>query len=249
MTASATFRRVNRGRNHWYVDGDGVKIPSVTAILSAGLPKPALTTWAANSAAAYAVDHWDELQGMTPSARMARIKGSPWAERDAAALRGTQIHAIAEQLAGGGEVAYPESHAGHVEAAVRFLDDWQVAPVLQEFSVAHLRYRYAGTGDLIADLADGNRWLLDYKTSKGVYGEVGFQLAAYRYAESYLDADLALQPMVEVDRCGVVHLRADGYDLRPVHADESVFMQFRYIAQTALAAEAARDYVGEAVSA
>ena len=246
---TATFRRVNRGRNHWYVDVDGIKIPSVTSILSSGLPKPALTTWAANTAAAYAVDHWDELQDMTPSARIAKIKGSPWAERDAAALRGTQIHSIAEQLAAGAEVAYPEAQAGHVESAVRFLDDWQVTPVLQEFSVAHLRYRYAGTGDLIADLADGNRWLLDYKTSKGVYGETGFQLAAYRYAEFYLDDDGQAQPMIDVDRVGVVHLRADGYDLRPVQADEAVFLQFRYIAQTALAAEAARDYVGEALTA
>ena len=242
---TAPFTRVNRGRNHWYVDADGNKIPGVTTILSKGLPKPALTTWAANTAAAYAVDHWDTLAEETPSKRIALIKGAPWGERDAAALRGTLIHKIAERLGAGEAVEYPDTQAGHVEAATRFLDDWDVQPVLQEFPVAHLRYRYAGTADLIADLGDGNRWLLDYKTSKGVYGDTAFQLAAYRYAQIYLDQSGEPQPMIQVDRCGVVHVRADGYDLYPMTADESVHLQFRYIAQTAAAAEAARDYVGE----
>jgi len=241
------FVRRNHGRGHSYYL-DGVKLDGVTTIISKGLPKPALVRWAANTAAALAVDEWDTLAELPPSERLKAISSAPDAVRDTAAVRGTRVHALADQLARGEEVPVPDELAGHVEACVKFLDDWRPVTLLTETPVYHDRYLYAGTLDLTADMA-GKRWLLDFKTSRGgAYGDTAFQLAAYRYATHYLDADGTVRPMPPVDECGVIWLRADGYELYPFHADPGVFRQFLYIQQCARAADECRDYKGDALS-
>jgi len=230
---------------HWYVDGRGDKIPGVTGLLDQGKPKPALVGWGIKSVAEYALNNWDDLAAMPVADRLTTLKRSPYAERDAAANRGTEVHALGERLIHGEDVEVPEPLAGHVEAYVRFLDEWQPQPVIIERTVYHLTYGYAGTLDMVVTLPDGRRALLDIKTSKAVYGDTAFQLAAYRYASHYLDDDGAAQPMPEVDWCGVVHVRADGYDVYELRADEDVLRQFRYIAAVARAAEASKGYVSD----
>lgn len=242
-----TFTRRNHGRGHSYYL-DGVKLDGVTTIISNGLPKPALVRWAANTAAAKAVDEWDTLAELPPSERLKAISAAPDAARDTAAVRGTRVHALADQLARGEEVTVPDELAGHVEACVKFLDDWQPVTLLTETPVYHDRYRYAGTLDLLAEI-NGRRWLLDFKTSRGgAYGDTAFQLAAYRYATHYLSSDGQTVPMEPVDECGVIWLRADGYELYPFHADAGVFRQFLYVQQCARAASECRDYKGDALT-
>ena len=233
---------------HWYVDASGARIPGVTSILGEGLPKPALINWAANVTAETAVNRWQELGELPVAERLKILKGCRYEERDLAARRGTEVHALAEQLVNGLAVNVPEELAGHVDSYMRFLDDWDPQPVLTEAVVYSRPFGYAGTLDLIATMGDGERWLLDVKTTRsGVYGDVAFQLAAYRYADRYLDEDGQPQDMPEVDATGVIWVRSDGYDLVPVHTDEQVLTQFRHIAVVARAQAAARDYVGEAL--
>ena len=107
------FRRRNHGSGHSYYLGDR-KLDGVTTILSKGLPKH-LTKWAAEAAAGYVVDNWDDLVTVTPSARFKLISKAPNAARDAAAVRGTKVHALADKLTHGQEVAVPDDLAGHVE--------------------------------------------------------------------------------------------------------------------------------------
>lgn len=242
------FRRKNHGGGHSYYLGER-KLDGVTTVLSKGLPKPALVQWAANTAAALAVDEWDTLAELPPSERLKRISKAPNAARDAAAVKGTRVHALADKLANGHEVAVPEDIAGHVDACVKFLDDWEVRPILTECPVYHDTYLYAGTFDLIA-WVDGKVWLLDWKTNKsGPFGEVAFQLAAYRHATHCLRPDGDVAPLPAIDECGVVWIRSDGYDLYPYHADQGVFRQFLYIQQSARAATECRDYRGDALIA
>ena len=240
-------KRINRGRGHSYVL-DGVKVPGVTTLINGGFPRRALVDWAARTVAGHAVDHWAELAELPPSERLRRLERAHIDERDAAAVRGTRVHRLAEPLARGEEVDVPDELAGHVEACVRFLDQWDVEVIFSERPVFSRRYRYGGSPDLVARLADGQTWLLDWKTNqRGPYGDHAFQLAAYRFAEFWLDENNVERPMPPIDAAGVVWLRADGYDLYPVEADEHVFRQFLYIAQVSAAAEECRDYIGDAL--
>ena len=228
-----SIQRVNRGSGHSYTI-DGERADGVTTILSEGYPKPALINWAANATAGYAVDHWDELAAVTTSERLRTLERARFADRDGAAVRGTTIHDLAYKLQAGKEIDVPEPLLGHVDAYLRFTDEWQPQELIVETVIAHRTLRYCGTLDLVAGLNDGQVWLLDYKTSgKGVYVDTALQLAAYRNAEIFVDHLGAEQPMPKVDACGVVWLRADGYDLVPLDAGPAAWLAFMAARQVA----------------
>jgi hypothetical protein len=227
-------RRINtRGGHSYKLDGD--KVDGVTTILGNGIPKPALMPWAIREVSTFAAHNLDVLAAINePEARIDLLRGSPYRDRDKAARRGTEVHRLGEGLANDQEVEVPEELVGHVDSYLKFLADWQVRPVLVEAVVGHRAHRWMGTLDLVADLADGRRWLLDLKTTRsGIYGETALQLAAYRHAEFYLDDQNREQPMLPVDAVGAIWCRADGYDLVPVDAGDDVYRMFRYAQQVA----------------
>jgi hypothetical protein len=253
MADPPAARRLNHGRGHSY-ELDGRRVPGVTSILNNGIPKPALVDWASRTTAGYAVDHWDELAKLTPSKRLRDLEEARWQSSRAAMARGTDVHKLAMQLAAGAEVDVPEPLAGHVDAYLEFVNAWQPAEKLVEVPVFNRAVRYAGTLDLVADLCDGATWLLDWKTGgTGVFPEVSLQMAAYRYAEFWLDAKGKEQPMPEIDFVGVVWLRADGFDFYPVEAGPAAFRTFQYAAQVAGFVEAAKEsrelFIGESMPA
>lgn len=244
MTYTAPIRRVETAKGHHYKDANGQRVPGVTTILSDGVPKPALINWAANATADAAVDRWDELAGLAPSARLKKLQGARYEDRDKAAKKGTEVHALAEKLINGEEVQVPDELAGHVESYVHLIDSWQFEPVMTEFTVVHYGVGYCGTADLIADVPGHGRLLMDIKTSRsGIFGETAWQLSAYRFAEKYVSPDGELD-MIEVDGCAGIHVRADGADLIPLTAGPMQFRDFQYIAQVAKAAKNSRDLVG-----
>jgi len=226
---------------------DGRPVDRVTTIVGDGIPKPALVNWAAEKTANYAVNHWDELLADDPTERLEKLKGARFEDLRRAAARGTDIHKLAMRLAAGEEVDVSEALTGHVDAYLRFVEEWQPRELLVETPVFNRTLQYAGTPDLIAELADGWTWLLDWKTAaSGIWPENAVQLAAYRHAEFYLDHAGNEQPLPEIDFCGCVWLRADGYDLHKVDAGERTFRVFRYAQQIVLFAREPRErFIGE----
>jgi len=215
-----------RGRGSYLLNGR--KVPSVTTILSDGWPKPALAYWAAKEAAAAAVNRWDELAALPVSERIETIKRAPWERRDAAALRGTEIHELGERLVAGEPVEIPDAFLGPVNAYARFLDRFDVQPILVERPVANVSHEWAGTFDLRARLYDGTDWLLDLKTGSGVYETHAIQLAAYAHAEIYVDNGGEVRAWDPPQRCGVVHLTSDSAELIPVDARARAYAVFRH---------------------
>jgi hypothetical protein len=254
-----TIRRRNHGKSHSYVDTDtGHKVRGVTTILGDGIPKKALIEWAAATTAEYAVDNWDDLAILAPSARLKTLTRARYAVTDEAANKGTQVHKLAERLVHGETVAVPDGLEGHVKAYVDFLDEFDVQPILVERTVWSRQHGYCGTFDLLASLLDpddpdGGRktWLLDIKTNRsGIFGETALQLAAYRYADCWIDEDDdgTEMEMPEVDLTGAVHVRADGYDLIPVDAGPEQHRTFLYAQQIAEFCATSRELVGEPIT-
>lgn len=241
-------KRIDGGRGHWY-KLDGQKVDGVTTVISNGIPKPALINWAAREVATYAADNLEAIATLDRAARIDLLKGSHYRERDAAARRGTEVHGLAEKLINGEEITVPEELSGHVDSYMRFLDEWNPTPILVEAVVGHRTHKWMGTFDLFAEMG-GVPWLLDIKTTRsGIYGETALQLAAYRHAEFYLDAADNEQPMPWADRVGAIWVRADGYDIVPVEADEKVYRAFRYAQQiAAFTTTHSKEWVGDTLS-
>ncbi|HKE76644.1 MAG TPA: hypothetical protein VKB57_23705 [Acidimicrobiales bacterium] len=244
MTAPTITRR-NHGRGHSY-QVDGEKFTGVTTLLDRGYPKPAIAKWAARTCGEEVTDYWDELAALLPSERGERVRTAPDRDRDAAARRGTEVHRLASKLIAHEEVQVPDELVGHVDAYLRFLEEWGAVALLVEAPIANLRLRYAGTLDLVADLDDGLRWLLDLKTTRsGVFVESALQLAAYRRADFCVGPTGEVVEMPPVDRCGVVWLRADRtYEFVPVDTGDATFDVFKAV--IAVASFGKRDDVIEA---
>jgi hypothetical protein len=246
-----TIQRVNRGKGHSYRI-DGRPADGVTTLIGDGTRKKALEAWGIRSVAEYAAKHLDQLVQMQPMGEAAivqALKQSPYTERDQAANRGTEVHALAEELIHGRPVDVPPELAGHVDSYVRFLDDWQPEPILVERTVAHRKWNYCGTFDAVYRLPDGRVVIGDIKTSRsGIFAEAALQLAAYRHAEVYLDDDGAEKPMADLGIDDIGHglwIRRYGYDVLPIPIGESVFRAFLHIAYGARWMRDNRNIVGD----
>jgi hypothetical protein len=193
------------------------------------------------------------LSELGPSERLKALQGARYEKSDKAKRRGTETHGYAERLVKGEKVqGIPDELRGHVEAYVRFLDAFDVEPILVESTVYSVTHGYAGTLDLVADLTvepgHRKRMLLDVKTNeKGIFSETALQLAAYRYADFYLDDDGNQQPMPEVHRCGAILVSSDDAQLIPCTADASVLRSFRIAAAMRDIVNNGRDLIGAPV--
>lgn len=229
---------------------DGSWVPGVTTLIGKGLPKPALPYWAAKTVAEWVADHADladeinRMGGRGPA--IAFLKELPWQKRDEAAIRGTDVHALAEQIVHGDAVEVPEHLAGHVQGYVDWLDANSVEVILAERPCASRQWGYAGTFDLVARI-DGLTWMLDLKTSSGIYGSYALQLAAYANAEFYVDADGAEQPMPQIDRLGALHVTESGTTLHylPAASNADAWKDFLHVAWVGRRAKTIDDYLIE----
>jgi hypothetical protein len=221
---------------------DGRWIPGVTTPIKGGLPNDALKYWAARYVAEWVADHPEfteevnRLGGRSPT--VAFLKELPWQKRDIAKERGIEVHRYAERLVAGETVDVPDDLRGYVQAAVQFMDDWGIEPLIIEGRVAHRTHWWAGTGDLWARCRDGRIGYFDHKTG-GIYESHTFQAAAYTHAE-FWDHDGKEEPLPPVDFCAAVALQEDTSDVIPLTAHDGVYNEFRHIAFVAEAAKRAK---------
>lgn len=239
--------RRNYGNGHGYLL-DGEKVPGVTTVIGA-LDKPALVNWAAQTTAAYAIDHWERLSGVGVANRLKELEAARYQKNKTAVVKGNRIHAMGERVAAGEPIDdVPQELRSAVQAYADMLDAWGFEPIALEAPAANFDYRYAGTFDGIFTSEKTGPVLVDIKTGKGVYSETALQLAAYMHCDVYLEEVEQTGPRggklksewVERDMPGlngalVFHIRTETEDspasveVLPVTVDEGIFDTFLYL--------------------
>lgn len=230
-----------RDRSGYYATPQG-RFMSVTTILSQGVPKPALMHWASFEAAQCAVDNIPELVRARGEQR--RLELRSWIQRagerkrDTAANLGTVIHGFLEaQILGQPTPEYTDEQRPFIDAFNRFLEHFQPEFEASELTVGNPDVGYAGTLDAIGRIPSlgTDLLMLDWKTGKGVYPEVGMQLAAYRRCPiGWTRPDGVEVAVPATSAAMVLHVRPEelpggepnGYALRPVKTDDEVFGKF-----------------------
>ena len=141
--------------------------------------------------------------------------------------RGALIHDFAEASDNGNTPdigTVPGAIRGFAQAFLKFQKDIAPKLIMNEQRVANFTHGYAGRLDRIYDIK-GELWLVDYKTSKDYYPEMGLQLAAYKNAEFTFKLGGEYTPMPKVARTAIVLLGENGnYTLKEVDEPLSVFL-------------------------
>lgn len=229
------------------VDGSP-ELKSVTTILSAGLAAPALKTWGEKIVAEYAVQNVGEWSALDAADAVDLIKKAPHRVMTSAGSRGTDIHSVAELVLAGKTISpeWQELYGAQADAISDFVHAFRVRPINQEIQVANFAIGYAGSYDLLCEI-DGTVTMIDWKSSKNVYGKTSLQLAAYSRAEFWVDDNGKGHRMPTVEAAGVVHLKESGYGFHPVVGDlDDVFEIFCHVVETARFGENERKYLGAA---
>lgn len=147
-----------------YTLADGTPVPGVTTVLGV-LNKPALMHWA-----------WEQGRAGLDYRKT----------KDQAANIGTLAHWLCECHLKGQEPDTSEFSAADIDkaenAALKFMGWWDSAGLVlvgSECQIVSETHRYGGTLDIVACDKQGRGVLVDLKSSKGIYDEYFFQLAAY----------------------------------------------------------------------
>ena len=183
-----------------YEIGEGIFVPSVTTFIFWGspVPKPIL-------------DYMMKKSGGDPD--------KYWNMRTKEQAIGTQVHASIEQLwrnllEGSNETidfgreVDQEYWNDEVQKAMTcnqcFMYKHNPKPIAIEESLFHKDFPWCGRFDLVAELDDGEIWLLDYKTSKhvGVDPRIQIQLSAYAMLWN-----ASMPEELHVTRIGAIHLK------------------------------------------
>ena len=126
-----------------------------------------------------------------------------------AGKEGTQVHEAAEKLVKGEEVSWMDDYGNARysqivwEMILKFAEFWNTYKpelISTEDFVWSDKYKYAGTADLIVEM-DGERWLLDVKTSNNLHRSYNLQLAAYAKAWEEMFGQ-------KIDRTGILWLKS-----------------------------------------
>lgn len=180
-----------RRRDGFYrleIEGVEQKFISVTNVLNV-MNKPALVTWAARTAAELVLNDPYEYDSAQKAA------SGIYGKRDSAADRGSTIHSAVEAMLNGSPLdidAMPEAFRGYAQSFSRWFDTVRgnFELIHSECSVYSTTHGYAGTTDLVCRIG-GITYLIDFKTGKGLYAEVGLQLTAYKHADLWLPKTVA----------------------------------------------------------
>lgn len=222
MPTRLTYSESNH--SYWLADGKGKRrrVPAVSA-LKKTLHQFDNDTWKAGQIANAAIDDWERINDLPPTARAQAIKEAGLRRLAEAREFGTAVHHYAESLWTGEPVEVPDDYLAHVTA----IADWWTGERITLRHAEALCWAdegdfgetpMAGRLDLIVNHPDRGVGLLDLKTWRagsagGAYtDEWAFQLAGYSQME-HIVIDGEDQPFPVLQWRGVLHVGPSGADL------------------------------------
>lgn len=199
-------------------------IPSPSSIIAKLDKSPQLVHWAVNCFEEKVVELMRDGVNFTKDDvlnMVAEGKTAHNTKKESACSVGTVVHKYAEEYSATASVEMPDDYAEldeaeqaladkGIEAFHQWLDQVEPKFIKSEFSVFSLKQMFVGTSDELVEI-DGKKYLLDYKTSKGVYSSHFYQASAYlkAYEEEYgekLDGAMIIHVSKETGEVGVVTL-------------------------------------------
>lgn len=169
---------------------DDRTVNGVTSILQV-INKPALMPWVAKTCGDFLQKNLSlkmEMDEIEKTNFIKAMKSQYRKKTDDAASIGTLAHHFMEsygnyKLKKSSKPLLPKNEEAR-NSCLAFLD-WVKQNNVQfvdcEFKIYSKKFRYAGTCDLDC-VVNGERAIIDYKTSSGIWDEYGMQLAAYQMA-------------------------------------------------------------------
>ena len=231
-----TRRTAKRGKAEWHVYqwNGGPEMTGVTTHIGV-LNKPGVVDWMKKLTAETAVDkrllipEWIETGGREGA--IALLAGAADKVRNDAGDLGTRVHALLEAVARGQDVTLTPEEEPFVAAFRAWCAERNPEFIATEFMVYSEKHEYGGTADVLLKL-DGETWLVDYKTSGGVYPETALQLVALGRADWAGAPGNPRKFRIPKSRYGILHVRPEGVTLYEAHiTDEEweVFLACRRI--------------------
>lgn len=180
-----------------YYDYKGLQLPSVTTVCSQ-LNKPALVQWAANCACDSIYEQIDiagrkrnaeiDIDKMINIAKYAYKKISKQALLD-----GSKVHnSIEKYLINKKEPkGLNDASQNAFNAFKKWFSEYKIDVIETEKTVHNTKLGYAGTLDLKC-LYKNKIYIMDWKTSKDLYPEHRYQIAAYKACDSTVEGTAIL---------------------------------------------------------
>jgi len=165
---------------HWFYDGKGNPLLSVTAITGVVDKSPALMGWAVNQMGDYLLNSGKKkiTQEIIEKAKKEyrRIK------REAADV-GSLIHEWVSDWILGKEPEMPDDERviNGITAFLKFQKEHKIKWLESERIVYSRKYKFAGILDAVGKQGK-DLLLVDFKSSNGIYEEMRFQVAGYQIA-------------------------------------------------------------------
>lgn len=161
---------------------DGKRLTSVTAITGTIDKSTPLMLWAAKLSKEYLLDMYNERivineEIIDKAVYQFREK------KDKAASIGSAVHDFAEATIAGETIPMPEDEGviNGITAFLKWKEENKINFTNSERLVFSKKHNYVGTLDAVGEI-DGKKYLIDFKTSKGMYPEYYLQAAAYKKA-------------------------------------------------------------------
>lgn len=194
--------RLDFYENPWHkYEINGKRIISVTSATGM-LNKPALVYWSANLARDFLLEKLRGTETESPTViteeMVVEAAKQHTIRKTEAATSGTMVHEWAEKyikakIDGTPPPEMPEDDKviNGTTAFLKWVDEHEIEFIASELLVYSKKYKYAGLMDCKFTIGkDENHKIIhcgDFKTSKGIYNEMRYQVAAYQEADAEED--------------------------------------------------------------